>query len=63
MTRHEDRIRILHALDAARKAVRSTQGWQRAQLNLDELETLGLIRLLEVIGEAANAVSDETRAE
>ena len=43
-------------------AVTSTSGWTRADLDLGELPTLGLIRLLEVIGEAANLVSPETRA-
>lgn len=61
MTRHEDRVRIRHALDAARKAVQSTANWSRADLDGEELATLGLIRLLEVLGEAASAVSEETR--
>jgi uncharacterized protein with HEPN domain len=60
MTRPEDRVRIQHALDAARKAVAGTEGWSRNDLDLDELETLGLVRLLEIIGEAASAVSRET---
>jgi uncharacterized protein with HEPN domain len=63
MTRHDDRVRILHALDAARIAVSSTEGWRREELDLDELPTLGLIRLLEIIGEAATFVSPETKAD
>ncbi len=61
MTRHDDRVRIRHALDAARKAVSSTATWTREDLDLEELSTLGLIRLLEIIGEAANAVSPEVQ--
>ena len=61
MTRHDDRVRIRHALDAARKAVASTATWKREDLNLEELPTLGLIRLLEIIGESANAVSPEVQ--
>jgi uncharacterized protein with HEPN domain len=61
MTRRDDRVRIRHALDAARRAVSSTRGWSRATLDLDDLPTLGLIRLLEIIGEAAGSVSLETQ--
>jgi uncharacterized protein with HEPN domain len=61
MTRHEDRTRIQHALDAARRIVSSTAGWTRDRLQTDDLETLGLIRLLEVLGEAAGSVSSATR--
>lgn len=42
-------------------AVASTATWKREDLDLEELSTLGLIRLLEVIGEAANAVSPEVQ--
>lgn len=62
MTRHDDRVRLRHALDAARKIVGHTRDWRREQLDVDELSTLGLIRLLEIIGEAAAQVSAETRA-
>lgn len=62
MTRHDDRVRIRHALDAARKIVESTKTWRREDLDLEQLPTLGLIRLLEVIGEAAGAVSTDTQA-
>ena len=62
MTRHDDGVRIRHALDAARKAVASTKGWRRQDLDLEQLPTLGLIRLLEVVGEAAGGVSAETQA-
>ncbi|MSR62608.1 MAG: DUF86 domain-containing protein [Planctomycetes bacterium] len=61
MTQHDDRVRIRHALDAARKIVESTKGWRRQDLDLEQLPTLGLIRLLEVVGEAAGLVSEETR--
>src|SRR5437867_4166658 len=62
MTRHDDGVRIRHALDAARKIVECTKTWRREDLDLEQLPTLGLIRLLEVIGEAAGAVSAETQA-
>lgn len=59
MTLRDDRVRLLHALDAARRAVSSTEGWGRDRLNPEELPTLGLIRLLEVLGEATSHVSSE----
>lgn len=59
MTRRDDRVPIRHALEAAQRAISTTREWQRSDLDLEELPTLGLIRLLEVIGEAANAVSPE----
>jgi len=59
MTRHDDRIPLRHALEAARKAVSETAAWQRSDLDLEDLRTLGLIRLLEIIGEAAGVVSPE----
>ncbi len=62
MRPRDDRVRIQHALDAARKAVASTADWCREDLDRDELASLGLIRLLEIVGEAATGVSPETRA-
>ena len=62
MTRRDDRVPIRHALEAAQRAISTTHDWHRSDLDLDELPTLGLIRLLEVIGEAANAVSPALQA-
>ena len=53
--------RLHHMLDAARKARQFTQGRTRADLDTDEMFALAFVRLLEVIGEAANAVTDEIR--
>ena len=61
MTLRDDRVSIRHALDAARRAIALTAAWQRADLDLETLPTLGVIRLLEVLGEAANAVSRNTQ--
>ena len=56
-----DEVRLQHMLDAAQKAVRYTQGRSRADLETDELLALALVRLLEIIGEAAKNVSPMTR--
>jgi len=61
MKRPDDVARVRHALDAARKIVESTAGWKREDLDPESLTTLGLIRLLEVVGEAAGAVTPETQ--
>ena len=48
-----------HMLDHAREAVTLTQGKSRADLEHERLLELALVRLLEVIGEAASRVPDE----
>jgi uncharacterized protein with HEPN domain len=48
-------------LDAAGKLQRFSAGRTRADLESDELLALGLVRLLEIIGEAATRVADDTR--
>jgi len=57
----EDRIRAQHMLDASRKAQRLIVGRERGDLIADEQLSLSLQRLIEIIGEAANKVSGETR--
>jgi uncharacterized protein with HEPN domain len=57
----DDRVRLQHMLDAARKAVAFTQSRTRDDLETDEMLPLALVRLLEVIGEAGNAVSQDVR--
>ena len=53
----EDRLR--HMLDAAREAVQFIQGKQRSDLDLDHKLALAIVRLLEIIGEAADNVSGD----
>jgi len=57
MPKDKDVVRLRHMLDAARKAIEFTQGRSRSDLDADEMLNLALIRLLEVIGEAAKSVS------
>lgn len=56
-----DLIRLRHILDAARKATRFAEGRSREDLDTDEMLNLSLVRLLEIIGEAARAVSPAFR--
>lgn len=61
--RPDDRVRILHILDACESIGRFVAGRQRAELDSDELLLFGLIRAVEIVGEAASRVSDQTRGE
>ncbi|MFQ5895627.1 MAG: DUF86 domain-containing protein [Nitrospinota bacterium] len=61
MSHHSDIIRLRHMLDHAREAVELTQGKKRGNLDDDRLLQLGLVRLVEILGEAAGRVSKEFR--
>ena len=50
-------------LGAARRAVALTDTATRADLEPDDVLALALVRLLEILGEAAKGVSPETKAE
>jgi uncharacterized protein with HEPN domain len=56
-----DVIRLRHMLDAAREALSFAAGRKREDLDTDRGLSLILIREVEVIGEAASRVSQETR--
>ena len=58
----DDATRVRHILDAARKACEFASGRKRPDLEKDEMLALSLVRLLEIIGEAAGDVSEEYRA-
>lgn len=64
MLPEDDRIRLQHMLDAARKARRLTAGHHREELD-DEDSPLAdaLVHLISVIGEAASKVSAGTCSE
>jgi uncharacterized protein with HEPN domain len=57
----EDLTKLCHILDASRKAVKFSQGRRRTELDSDEMLSLALVRLLEIIGEAAKGVSSSVR--
>ncbi len=61
MPKAEDVTRMRHMLDAARKAVEFTQNCKRADLDKDEKLALSIVRLLEVLGEAAKNISSHCR--
>jgi len=57
----EDKIRLLHMLDAALEIQQYVESSTRLSLNHDRKLVHSLVRLLEIIGEAANQVSEELR--
>lgn len=57
MTQYDDKVRLLHMLDYSRKAAVMIQGRTREDLNHDEILSLALTRVVEIIGEAAARVS------
>jgi uncharacterized protein with HEPN domain len=59
MSLSKDLIRFQHMLDYAREALELIQGKSRNDLDADRLLGLALVRLMEMIGEAANRVSPE----
>ena len=59
MSRHETVVRLRHMLDAANEAVALSRDRLRQDLDTDRMLNLALVRLLEVIGEAANRISDD----
>lgn len=61
--RQDDAIRIRHMLDAAREVIEFTQGRTRADLDVDRLLVLALVKDIEIIGEAAYRTSATARDE
>jgi len=59
--RHESDIRLRHMLDHAKEAVAMASGRTRRELDSDRQLNLSLVRLLEIIGEAAGHVPAEER--
>jgi uncharacterized protein with HEPN domain len=59
----EDRIRLRHMLDAAFEIQQYVQSATREDLDRDPKLVHSLVHLFEIIGEAANQVSDELREE
>lgn len=62
MSKRDPEIALQQMLSHAREAVEIIQGKSRADLDEDRLLNLALTRLIEIIGEAAYRVSDDTKA-
>jgi uncharacterized protein with HEPN domain len=58
--RKDDLIRFFHMLDAARETLSFIEGKSRIDLNTNRMLVLSLVKDVEIIGEAASKVSQET---
>ena len=58
----DDITRINHIIEASERAIKFTRGKQRSDLDQDDVLGLALVRLLEIVGEAAWGVSDAMRS-
>lgn len=56
MPRRDSRITLLQMRDHASEALEMVQGRVRADLDSDRMLNLALVRLLEILGEAANRI-------
>ncbi len=61
MSRHDEVVRLRHMLDHAREAIALIRVKDRQDLDDDRVLSLALVRLLEIVGEAAGRVSEDTR--
>lgn len=58
--RAEDVARIRHMIDAAETVAQFMSGRQRADLDTDRMLLFAVVRAIEVVGEAAGKVTEET---
>lgn len=59
--KNNDDFRIRHMLEAVKKILAFTEGKTRQSFDQEEQLSLSVVRLLEIIGEAAKGVSDELK--
>lgn len=62
MSRHDPMVRVHHMLDHAREAVEMVRNRSRQDLDMDRMLNLALVRLMEVVGEAATRIPEEFRS-
>ncbi|TET32276.1 MAG: DUF86 domain-containing protein [Planctomycetota bacterium] len=61
MSRRDFTVRLRHMLDYAREALEMVRGRKREDLDADRKLNLALVRLLEIVGEAAAGVTPQER--
>ena len=59
MTQHSPTVRMRHMLDNAKEAIALVAGKEKADLYRDRVLELALVRLVEIVGEAANRLPIE----
>jgi uncharacterized protein with HEPN domain len=60
--RPDDRVRLAHMLEAVQEALSFARGRGRDDLDGDRMLVRALTKDIEIVGEAASRVSEETRA-
>ena len=55
-------MRLLHMLEAAEKALQFSDGMTLVDLEDDDMRQFALARAIEIVGEAANYVTDEFKS-
>lgn len=62
MTLHDDTVPLRHMLDHAREAVELSRDCTLEDIREQRIMNLALVRLIEIIGEAATRVSESMRS-
>ena len=62
MTQHDPTVRLRHMYDHAKEAVELLAGRKKENLARDRVLELALVRLIEIVGEAANRLPIEDQA-
>jgi uncharacterized protein with HEPN domain len=57
----DDRTRLTHIADALGNAIRFTEGHSREDLDRDAMLTFAMLYAIQIVGEAANNIRQETR--
>ena len=60
--RNEDRVRLEHMIEAAESAIQFVSGRERSDLDTDRMLLFAVVRAIEIVGEAASKLTDETCA-
>jgi uncharacterized protein with HEPN domain len=63
MTQHDDSLRLRHMRDHGREALDLIQGIDRAAFDENRVLQLAIVRLLEIVGEAAARTPDTIKSE
>jgi uncharacterized protein with HEPN domain len=61
MSRREDRVALLHMRDHAAEVVENARGRSRNDFDNDRMFALAMVKLVEIIGEAAGRISPAMR--
>ena len=59
--RRDDLVRVRHMLDAAKEALSFAKDKSRGDLDSDRMLVLSIVKSIEIMGEAASKVTQETR--